>query len=155
LAEHTAGAGAGAAGQATASGDQCHRCCLGGRHNQQHDQPALKASKFEGRCDDLKEHIYDYASSHQAADQFCTKTTCEVCKYVGRTYKYGATTKTTLENLAIPTFDEPEDLDANATRMTVKIWERDVKEYVKKWNAIQENLKTAFLLIYGQCSEEL
>ena len=75
---------------------------------------------------------------------------------VGRTYKYGAATKTTLENLAIPTFDEPEDLDANATRMTVKIWERDVEEYVKKWNTtIQENLKTAFLLIYRQCSEEL
>ena len=39
--------------------------------------------------------------------------------------------------------------------MTVKIWERDVEEYVKKWNTVQENLKTAFSLVYGQCSEEL
>lgn len=74
---------------------------------------------------------------------------------MGRTYKYGAATKTTLENLAIPTFVEPEDLDANATCMTVKIWERDMEEYVKKWNTIQENHKTAFLLIYGQCNKEL
>jgi hypothetical protein len=146
--EHTAAAGVGSARQATVSGDQgdCHHS--GGRCNQQHDQPAPKASKFEGRRDDLKGHIYDYASSHQAADQY-TKTTREICKYVIRTYKYGATMKTALENLAIPTFDEPEDPAANATRMTVKIWERDIEEYVKKWNAIQKNLKTAFLLIYG------
>ena len=46
-----------------------------------------KQAKFEGKCDDLKGHIYDYSHAKQA-DQFA-KTTKEVSEYVGRTYKYG------------------------------------------------------------------
>jgi hypothetical protein len=66
-------------------------------------------------------HIYDFANPRQAADQF-TKTTQEICEYVGRMYKYGADTKTALKSLAVPTFTELTDPAANASRTQVRIW---------------------------------
>jgi hypothetical protein len=48
---------------------------------------APRAPKFEGRCTDLKGHIYDCSDVRQS-DQY-TKTTKEIAEYVGRTYKYG------------------------------------------------------------------
>ena len=41
--------------------------------------------KFEGKCDDLKGHVYDCSDSRQA-DQFA-RTTKVIAEYVGRTYR--------------------------------------------------------------------
>ena len=49
-------------------------------------QNVARGTKFEGRCEDLKGHIYDYGDSKNA-DQFI-QTTKEIKNYVGRTYKY-------------------------------------------------------------------
>jgi hypothetical protein len=114
-----------------------------------------RAPKFKGRCDNLTGHIYNYANPQQAVDQF-TKATRDICEYVGRTYKYGADAKMVLETLAEPTFTEPMDLDATATRTQVRIWEKQVNEHVKSGNMLTENLrKTTYSLIYGQCSNAL
>jgi hypothetical protein len=113
--------GSGSQNQATnAGGSQGQRHHHGenkGR-SQPRDQQAPKTAKFEGRCEDLTGHVYDYANPRQAADQF-TKTTHEICKYVGRTYKYGADTKIALETMAEPVFTEPTDPPATATRTQV------------------------------------
>jgi hypothetical protein len=100
-------------------------------------------------------HIYyDYANPRQAADIF-TKTTREICEYVGRTYKYGADTKTVLETLTTPVFPEPTDPPTGATRTQERIWEKQVDEHVKRGSMLTENLKTAYSLIYRQCSDAL
>jgi predicted RNA-binding protein associated with RNAse of E/G family len=71
-------------------------------------------------------------------------------------YKHGADTKIAPETLAMPsTFREPEDPPADATRTRVRIWEKEVDEYVKRGILLTENLKTAYSLIYGQCSEAM
>jgi len=44
-------------------------------------------TKFEGKCADLKGHIYDCSTSKQA-DQF-NKTMKKILEYVGCTYTYG------------------------------------------------------------------
>jgi hypothetical protein len=46
-------------------------------------------TKFEGRCNDLKGHIYDCANTAKAADMY-TKTTREIIEYIGRTFKYSS-----------------------------------------------------------------
>jgi predicted RNA-binding protein associated with RNAse of E/G family len=145
--------GSGTAGSSAAAGTTNQRRKQGGKRGQR-DQQGVKTTKFEGRCDELAGHVYDYAGVRQAADQY-TKTTREICEYVGRTYKHGADTKIALETLAMPAFREPEDPPANATRTRVRIWEKEVDEYVKRGILLTENLKTAYLLIYGQCSEAM
>jgi hypothetical protein len=57
-----------------------------------------QASKFEGKCIELKGFIYDSLDSRQA-DIFA-KTTREIAEYVGRTYKYGSNTRLSIENMA-------------------------------------------------------
>ena len=46
-------------------------------------QPSPRSNQFEGRCEDLKGHIYDSADARQA-DQY-TKTTREIAEFIGRT----------------------------------------------------------------------
>jgi hypothetical protein len=137
-----------------ASGNHGQRHRQGGRAGRERDQQTPRATKFEGSCDALKGHIYDYTSPRQAADQY-TKTTREICEYVGSTFKYGADTKTALETLAVPTFPEPVDPPAGATRTQERIWEKQVDEHVKRGNFLVENLKMAYSLVYGQCSDAL
>jgi hypothetical protein len=111
-----------------ASGNQGQRHHQGARCGQQQRDQALRAPKFEGRCDDLTGHIYDYTNAlRQAEDQF-TKTTHEICEYVSRMYyKYGVDAKTSLKTMAKPTFKEPStDPDATATRTQQCIWEKQV-----------------------------
>jgi hypothetical protein len=135
-------------------GGQGQRRRQGARRGQPQRDSAPQVSKFEGRCEDLSGHIYDYANPRQAADQF-TKTTREICEYLGRTYKYGADTKMALETMAEPTFAEPTDPVATATRTQVRIWEKQVDEHVKRGSMLTENLNTAYSLIYGQCSDAM
>jgi hypothetical protein len=79
-----------------------------------------------------------------------------VCECVGRSYKYhGADTKTALETLSEPTFPELTDPAANATRTQERIWEKQVDEHVRRGTMLMENLKTAYSLMYGQCSDAL
>ena len=78
--------------------------------------------RFEGRCEDLKGHIYDSVDARQA-DQY-TKTTNEITEFIGRTYKFGMDTRLSIENLHPIVIPEPEDPPENATRTQIRIWER-------------------------------
>ena len=68
---------------------------------------AIKPVKFEGRCDDLKGHIYDYSHAKRA-DQFA-KTTKEMAEYVGRTYKHGGDIRLAVLNLGPPELPIPDN----------------------------------------------
>jgi hypothetical protein len=81
-------------------------------------------------------------------DQY-TKTIQEICE----TYKYSADAKTVLKMLALPMFTEPTDLPAGATRTQECTWEKQVDEHMKREILLNENLKMAYSLIYGQCSD--
>ena len=96
--------------------------------------------KFEGRCEQLKGHVFDCSDARQS-DMY-TKTIKEIAEYVGRTYKYSGDIRLAVENLELPDTTEPDDPPANATRTQVRIWEKQVDEYVKRDNYLKENIKT-------------
>jgi hypothetical protein len=98
---------------------------------------------FEGKREGLKGHTYDVSDPRQAADVYI-KTTKEITEYVGRTYKYGADMRTAIEGLTLPTFDEPTDPVDGATRTQVRIWEKQVDEFVKRQTHLDENQRTVF-----------
>ena len=68
---------------------------------------APRVPKFEGKCPDLKGHIYD-ASDARQSDHFI-KTTREIGEFVGRTYKYGGDIRLAVEKLSRPTMTPPDD----------------------------------------------
>jgi hypothetical protein len=90
------------------NGTQDQRRRQGGHRGGQRDQQPPRVPKFEGKCPELAGHIYDYSNARQAADKY-TKTTREICEYVGRTYKFGADTKVALQTLKKPVFQDPPD----------------------------------------------
>ncbi len=112
----------------------------------------VKTSKFEGRCDELNGHVYDCSNPRQAADEF-TKTTKEIAEYTG--IKYGAEVKLAIETLQKPILPMLEDPAAEASVTEKRIWERRVDAYVKAEITLESDLKKAYSLVYGQCSDVL
>ena len=83
------------------------------------------------------------------------KTTIEVCEYIDRTYTYGEDTKIALETLTRPTLAMPEDPAEDATQTARKIWEEQIKQYMRREDTLAQNLKSTYALIDGQCSDTL
>jgi hypothetical protein len=50
---------------------------------------------------------------------------------------------------------EPTDPPPNAMHTQVRIWEKQVDEHMKRETMLEENLKTVYSLINGQCSDVL
>ena len=112
-----------------------------------------RGMKFEGRCEDLKGHVYDYGDG-MTANQFVL-TTKEIKNYVGRTYKHGGDIVDAIEAMVIPTKIEPADpLDPN-DRIAMKKWERQFDKYHKWVILTRENLKSLKELVWGQCSQNM
>ena len=122
------------------------------RGQQQQQQRA--APKFTGRCEDVGGHIYDCTAPRDAATQFVL-TTREISEYVGREYSHGGDIRLTVLNQARPTLTEPSDPAENATRTQVRIWERKCDAFVRREEALEENIKKAYALVYGQCTEAM
>jgi hypothetical protein len=122
------------------------------RFNTPKKQPH-RGAKFEGRCEDLKGHVYDYGDSRNA-DQFVL-TTKEIKNYVGRTYKNGGDITSAITLLALPTKVEPADPDDPDDRVALKKWEREYDAFCKWKKVLDDNVKTLYNLVWGQCSESM
>ena len=97
----------------------------------------VKTGKFEGRCDELKGHVYDCSNPRQAADEY-TRTTKEIAEYTG--IRYGAEVKMTIETLRKPILPVPDDPPTGATVTQIRIWERRVDAYVKAEVTLESDL---------------
>jgi len=122
-----------------------------GKPGQATDTP--KTQKFEGRCEELKGHIYDCPNGRQAAADVFTRTTKEIAEYTGP--KFGAEVMTTIETLQKPVLPIPADPPANASATETRIWERRVDAYVKADTELDANLKKVYAIVFGQCSDAM
>ena len=114
-------------------------------------RPILRQPKFEGKCEELKGHIYDCSDTRQS-DTFI-KTTKEIAEYVGRTFKKGSDARLAIENLVLPTLTVPTAPDDETDRTLVKIWEKEIDEYVKRKICLADNMQTVYSLVWGQCTD--
>lgn len=127
--------------------------------NKSFNNNRAKDTKFEGRTDDLKGYVFDCDHGGQA-NQY-EKTYKEIVEYIGRKYTYGSDIKWTLENMEKMDIEEPDDPpdgddeEVFNVKTKIEIWKRQVAEYVKRVQALEENIKTAYTLILGQCSDVL
>jgi hypothetical protein len=135
--------------EAGKSGDQQKKS-----FNKKQQQSTNRSStKFEGRCDELKGHIYDHGES-KYTDQF-SNTTKEIISYVGRTYKYGGDISTAIDTLEIPDLEVPERPDDPDDRFEMDIWKTEYIEYRKSKKVLDENVKSLYHLVWGQCSDSM
>ena len=91
-------------------------------NNNKNKKPST--AKFAGKCDDLKDNIFD-CSNFKQSDMYVT-TKREIEEYVGRTYTYGTDTKWYIENLLVATIDQPDPpIDPNDP-VAEYIWKKEV-----------------------------
>ncbi len=121
------------------------------RRNNRFKKPVIRQAKFEGKTTDLKGNIYDCIDSRQS-EQY-TKTTKEISEYVGRTYKYGGDARMAIEKLKLPELVEPVYPGDNSGRSKIHVWEKEIDEFVCQKNYLNENIKTLYSLVWGQCSD--
>jgi hypothetical protein len=86
------------------------------------------------------------------ADVFA-KTTKDIPGYVGRTFRYGDDIRQSTDSMTLPILEMPSDPPAIASRTVTQIWEKEVDKYVKRKMYLQENLKTLYSLVLGQCTD--
>jgi hypothetical protein len=55
--------------------------------------------------------------------------------------------------MTMPVLNMPSDPPTTASRTVTRIWEKEVDEYVKRKMYLQENLKTLYSLVLGQCTD--
>jgi Reverse transcriptase (RNA-dependent DNA polymerase)/Zinc knuckle len=113
----------------------------------------LKQSKFEGRIDELKSFIYDCKGIGQA-DQFI-KTTKEITSYVARNYTDGTDVKRCMDQMTLVNITAPTDPSSTATKTELKIWEKEIDEYVKRRQRLQKNVQSLFSLLLAQCTDAM
>jgi hypothetical protein len=53
----------------------------------------------------------------------------------------------------MPAMPEPADPADGAPKATVRKWEKKIDEFVKRELALEENLRTLYTLVWGQCTE--
>jgi hypothetical protein len=111
----------------------------------------VRQPKFEGKCEELKGFVFDCSDSKQA-DVFA-KTMKEIAGYVGRTFRYGDDIRQLIEKMTMPVLNMPSDPPTTASRTVTRIWEKEVDKYVKRKMYLQENLKTLYSLVLGQCTD--
>jgi len=109
--------------------------------------------KFVGRCEELKDYVYDLVGS-RSADSY-TKTTKEVAEYVGSHYSNGGDARLAVMHLKMPSLEKPKAPPKDADATDMKIWEEEVKEFVKTKIKLKENVKQLYSLVWGQCSEAM
>ena len=118
--------------------------------------PLARGPKFTGDTEDLKDHVYDVG--YNQSDQYTT-TTREISHHVGRSYKNGADVKRSIDGLrpmVIPIPPDPVHPDPlNPSAVLIRIWEREVDGYVRRKDTLDQNLRTLYSLIWGQCSPSM
>jgi hypothetical protein len=119
-----------------------------------HPKSSIAKAIFEGKCDDLKGHIYDCTNAARAADMY-TKTTREIAEYIGRTIKYSAAMVKGIETLTEPTIPMPEELPDTATAYEKRIWEKRVDKMIEEEYRLKDITSRAYAIVWGQCSDAL
>ena len=108
-----------------------------------------RQSKFEGRIEALKGHIYDCTDSRQV-DLYTTK---EISGYVAIT-KSGNNVIKAIEDMRVPEMVLPKDLSA-ATAAQKRQWRKRIDEISKKEIILEDNMKTLYSIIWGKVSDVL
>jgi len=113
----------------------------------------VSSTAFVGKCEDIKEHVYDVTPGKSGFDVFA-KTTREIGEYIARTIKDGGEFRTALdpEQLGFSPLAPPEDPVDENNAMQVKKWEIAYKAYNDAADRRAKATGQAFAIVLGQCS---
>ena len=136
-------AGANESGNDTSRADQRRR-------NNRNRRSANREPKFEGKCSEIKNSIYDVVSGK---DTFA-KTTREIAEYVGREFDDAGEFRTGMVEMRLPPLTEPPPPAAD-TPINFELWKMARRTFEKHTEARRRNSSRVYALVIGQCSQAL
>mmetsp|Transcript_24339 Transcript_24339/g.36098 ORF Transcript_24339/g.36098 Transcript_24339/m.36098 type:complete len:214 (+) Transcript_24339:1120-1761(+) len=122
----------------------------GGRNGRQR---TARNNRFEGKCEDLKKHVYDVAPVQNSYDLFGT-TTKAIGKHVATKYEDAADFRTGLVELRLPVLVQPANPPLDDP-IALELWKIDIREFRDKQRKRAAVQGKAFGLILGQCSRAI
>ena len=106
----------------------------------------------------MKTAVYDFIGLRQP--ELYVRTTREIADYVGKTLRYyGSDAKAAIEHLELPVIPKPGPKPMlgvdDAEELELKIWDKEVDEYMAQRKWLKQNMKTTYIIIWGQCSDAM
>jgi len=100
-------------------------------------------------------HVFQCFNERDDKKQF-SKTVEILGEYVAKNLKYPGDLMPLTKHLTLPTVPRPAHLDANEQDpLTIAIWKKSVDSYCAWVHYLESNLKTIFVVFYGQCSKSM
>jgi hypothetical protein len=152
MSSNSGGADAPAA-NAARGGQQENR--RGGRRDRRGNRNKNKTTRFKGKCEELKDFVYDINSN--SADSF-TKTTREIAEYVARTVSGAGEFRTGMIQMQMPPLHPPTfptNPDAPDFQELVEIWREDRKVYTRRVEERRRIMTQVFPIVLGQCDPSM
>lgn len=111
--------------------------------------------KFEGETAEMNGHVFQTFGESMDKRQF-TKTMEALKRYINKQCKH-AGDMSELFDFKNPTVTEPTDITVDEARDAIKMlrWTEKTKKYLRREEALKDNLKIVHAVIWGQCSLSL
>jgi hypothetical protein len=124
----------------------------GNRSNKKKKKP-FSVSGYVGKCEEIKEHVYDVTPGKNGFDSFA-KTTREIGKHIARTVKDAGDFRTAMdpENLGFPTLAPPTDPADVNNILVMERWKMAYKAYSDSAEQRTKATSQTFAIMLGQCS---
>ena len=108
------------------------------------------STRFQGTCEELKEHVFDPNDIRGGSELF-TKTTKAIAEYVAREYASAGEFRNALPSLHLPGLNPPTWPDPDDPFL-MEEWKIEYCEYKKRIEDHRQNMQKVYALILGQCS---
>jgi hypothetical protein len=100
-------------------------------------------------------HVFQCFNECEDKKQF-SKTVETLGEYIAKKLKYPGDMVSLTKDFVKPEIPKPTELEVSETnRLVIAIWEMKVSAYCTRTDYLNSNLKTAYAVIWGQCSEAM
>jgi hypothetical protein len=108
-----------------------------------------------GNTEEMNGHVFQCFNECEDKKQF-SKTVEALGEYVAKKLKYLGDMASLTKDFVRPEILKPTELEVSETnRLVIAVWEKNVSAYCTRTDYLNSNLKTAYAVIWGQCSEAM
>ena len=118
--------------------------------------PSGKSTTFKGAVAGLNGRVFKLGSETSKNNQF-SRTLEEISNYMARKYAFGGDIARLVRDCEEVDLKKlkPVHPGTDADLTDLRIWEKQVDEYVKRLNAYETNKEALYSIIWGQCSDSM
>ena len=113
------------------------------------------AQLLMGNTEGMNGHVFPCFNKCEDKKKF-SKTVEALGEYIAKKLKYPGDMASLTKDFVKPEIPKPTELGVSETnRLVIAIWEKKVSAYCTRTDYLDSNLKTAYAVIWGQCSEAM